>query len=78
MRGQSYPYNLKRMIVGSHLAKFLIYNNFVHVPIIENALADDQTNLGANLRLGRLHLEGHLITTLMIQGQEKEDSKFPF
>ena len=57
MRGQSYPSNtnLKRMsyLMVSQLAKSFICNNFVQVPMIDNAQADDQANLGVDLRLGR-------------------------
>jgi hypothetical protein len=37
----------------SQLAKSFICNNFVHMPMIDNAHADEQENLGVDLRLGR-------------------------
>ena len=56
-RGKSYPSNtnLKRMsyLMVSQLSKSFICNNFVQVPMIDNAQADDQANLGVDLRLGR-------------------------
>jgi hypothetical protein len=56
-RGKSYPSNtnLKRMsyLMVSQLAKSFICNNFVQVPMIDNAQVDDQANLGVDLRLGR-------------------------
>jgi hypothetical protein len=36
----------------SQLAKSFICNNCVQVPMIDNAQADDQANLGVDLRLG--------------------------
>lgn len=46
--------------------------------MIDNAQEDDQANLGADLRLDRLHLEGHLISTLIIQGQDRAYSNVAF
>lgn len=46
--------------------------------MIDNAQEDDQANLGADLRLGRLHLEGHLVSRLIIQGQDRAYSNVTF
>lgn len=46
--------------------------------MIDNAQEDDQANLGADLRLDRLHLEGQLISTLIIQGQDRAYSNVAF